>query len=58
MVLEDPEKQARRVSINAVELHSLREHIHGRQSSVHEQDVAIVEADQTKLHRKLKGRHM
>lgn len=37
---------------------SLGEHVRGRQFSVTPQDVAIVEADQNKLHRDLKGRHM
>lgn len=37
---------------------SLGEHLHGRQFSVAPPDVAIVEADQGKLRRDLKGRHM
>lgn len=37
---------------------SLGDHIRGRQFSVDPQDVGIVEADQGKLHRDLKGRHM
>lgn len=36
----------------------LKDHIRGRQFSVDPQDVGIVEADQGKLHRDLKGRHM
>lgn len=58
LTLADPEKQARRASITEVEPASLGEHLHGRQFSVQEQDVQIVEADQNKLHRNLKGRHM
>ena len=37
---------------------SFAEHIRGRQLSVEAQDVEIVEADQGKLKRDLKGRHM
>lgn len=36
----------------------LGEHTRGRQFSVDGDDVAMVEADQNKLHRNLKGRHM
>jgi amino acid permease len=36
----------------------LSAHLRGRQFSVDASDVAIVEADQSKLHRRLKGRHM
>ena len=53
--LADPEKRARS---DPVEPASLRAHLRGRQFSVEGTDVAIVEADQSKLHRKLKGRHM
>lgn len=44
--------------VEAPEPASLGEHLRGRQLSVDPQDVAIVEADQNKLHRELKGRHM
>ena len=37
---------------------SLSDHTRGRQFSVNPDDVAMVEADQGKLHRNLKGRHM
>jgi amino acid permease len=53
VILEDAEKRAQ-----SVEPASLRAHLRGRQFSVEGGDVAIVEADQSKLHRKLKGRHM
>ena len=53
--LTDPEKRARS---DPVEPASLLAHLRGRQFSVDGGDVAIVEADQSKLHRKLKGRHM
>jgi len=53
--LADPEKRARS---DPVEPPSLLDHLRGRQFSVDGLDVAIVEADQGKLHRKLKGRHM
>jgi len=36
----------------------LGDHIRGRQFSVTDGDVAMVEADQNKLQRNLKGRHM
>lgn len=36
----------------------LGEHVKGRQFSTNPHDVAIVEADQGKLRRDLKGRHM
>lgn len=41
-----------------LETADLGEHMRGRQFSLEAHDVAIVEADQGKLHRKLKGRHM
>lgn len=41
-----------------VETSGLGEHVRGRQFSLEPHDVAIVEADQGKLHRNLKGRHM
>jgi amino acid permease len=53
--LADPEKRRRS---DAVEPASLRDHLRGRQFSIEVTDVAIVEADQSKLHRSLKGRHM
>lgn len=53
--LADPEKRARS---DPVEPASLLAHLRGRQFSVEGGDVAIVEADQSKLHRRLKGRHM
>ena len=37
---------------------SLGDHLRGRQFSVAEDDITMVEADQNKLHRNLKGRHM
>lgn len=37
---------------------SLGAHLRGRQFSVTDEDVGIVQADQGKLHRNLKGRHM
>ena len=37
---------------------SLVDHLRGRQFSVDATDVAIVTADQNKLHRNLRGRHM
>lgn len=37
---------------------SLGEHLRGRQFSVDDGDIGLVEADQGKLHRNLKGRHM
>ncbi|KAI5360564.1 Putative amino acid permease [Septoria linicola] len=43
---------------SAPEPASLGEHARGRQFSVSPDDTAIVEADQNKLHRSLKGRHM
>ncbi|RMZ83933.1 hypothetical protein DV737_g1493, partial [Chaetothyriales sp. CBS 132003] len=54
LTLADPEKQP----ASAVEPASLGEHLRGRQFSVDPHDVAMVEADQGKLHRNLKGRHM
>jgi amino acid transporter len=56
LILADPEKRAR--SVAPVEPASLGAHLRGRQFSVDITDVAIVEADQNKLHRRLKGRHM
>jgi amino acid transporter len=53
-VLHDSEKHAPPYQEPA----SLGEHLRGRQLSVTSDDVAIVEADQNKLHRNLKGRHM
>lgn len=53
--LADPEKRTRSVSVEPA---SLGAHLRGRQFSVDASDVAIVEADQSKLHRRLKGRHM
>jgi hypothetical protein len=53
--LADPEKRARS---DPVEPAGLGAHLRGRQFSVEGNDVAIVEADQSKLHRRLKGRHM
>lgn len=41
-----------------VETAGLGEHVRGRQFSLEPPDVAIVEADQRKLKRELKGRHM
>lgn len=41
-----------------VEPASFGDHVRGRQFSVDGDDVAIVEADQGKLHQNLKGRHM
>lgn len=52
--LQDPEKKI----IETPEPASLGEHVRGRQFSIEAQDVAIVEADQGKLKRNLKGRHM
>ncbi|KAK3068590.1 hypothetical protein LTS18_000597, partial [Coniosporium uncinatum] len=42
----------------AYEPASLGEHVRGRQLSVDGHDLAVIEADQNKLHRDLKGRHM
>ena len=53
LTLADPEKRA-----DPVEPKGLGAHLRGRQFSVDANDVAIVEADQGKLHRSLKGRHM
>ncbi len=53
--LADPEKKG---DSSAVEPAGLGEHLRGRQFSVDPHDVGIVEADQGKLHRNLKGRHM
>jgi amino acid transporter len=53
--LADPEKWPKS---DPVEPASLGAHMRGRQFSLEGNDVAIVEADQNKLHRKLKGRHM
>lgn len=46
------------VEIATTEPASFGEHVRGRQFSVDPQDVGVVEADQNKLHRDLKGRHM
>ncbi len=54
--LSDPEKQGH--NKQTLEPAGLAEHLHGRQFSIDGHDVAIVEADQNKLHRNLKGRHM
>jgi amino acid permease len=53
--LADPEKRAQADQVKPA---SLLTHLRGRQFSIEGNDVAIVEADQAKLHRKLKGRHM
>ena len=53
--LQDPEKHP---ITEPAKPASLKEHIRGRQFSVQDDDVVIVEADQNKLHRQLKGRHM
>lgn len=37
---------------------SFGDHVRGRQFSIDAQDQAMVAADQNKLHRSLKGRHM
>lgn len=55
LTLQDPEKNPK---LDPVEPASLGEHVRGRQFSLENNDVAIVEADQGKLHRNLKGRHM
>jgi hypothetical protein len=52
LTLENAEKK------EPVEPASLGEHARGRQFSVEQPDVDMVEADQAKLHRRLKGRHM
>jgi yeast amino acid transporter len=52
LTLADAEKH------DAVDPASLGQHARGRQFSIEAQDVAMVEADQGKLHRSLKGRHM
>ena len=52
--LADPEKKA----APPVEPAGLGDHLRGRQFSVDANDVAIVSADQGKLHRNLRGRHM
>lgn len=52
--LEDPEKKG----AVPVEPSSLGDHAKGRQFSVDPHDVGMIEADQGKLHRNLKGRHM
>ena len=54
LTLQDPEKQRP----DPVDPAPLGDHIRGRQFSLEANDVAIVEADQGKLHRNLKGRHM
>lgn len=54
LTLADPEKRPAGVAEPA----SLGAHLRGRQFSVQGDDVAIVQADQGKLHRNLKGRHM
>jgi yeast amino acid transporter len=41
-----------------VEPASFGDHLRGRQFSVDAADLSIVTADQNKLHRNLKGRHM
>ena len=53
--LVDPEKHAKSDPGKPA---SLRDHLRGRQFSVDGDDVAVVEVDQGKLHRNLKGRHM
>lgn len=53
--IQDPEKK--RVSDTPAPA-SFGDHVRGRQFSIENQDVAIVEADQNALHRDLKGRHM
>ncbi|KIW82102.1 hypothetical protein Z517_05129 [Fonsecaea pedrosoi CBS 271.37] len=55
LTLQDPEKRAKS---DAVDPASLADHLRGRQFSVDAHDVAIVETDQGKLHRNLRGRHM
>lgn len=52
LTLENAEKK------DPVETAGLEEHLRGRQFSLEPHDVEIVEADQGKLHRNLKGRHM
>lgn len=54
LTLADPEKQRP----DPVDPAPLGDHLRGRQFSLEANDVAIVEADQGKLHRNLKGRHM
>lgn len=54
LTIDDPERKVPYVAEPA----PLGEHIRGRQFSVEADHVAIVEADQNKLHRDLKGRHM
>lgn len=53
-MLHDSEKHAPAYAEPA----GLGDHLRGRQFSVAGSDTAIVEADQNKLHRNLKGRHM
>ena len=53
--LADPEKHPKGVPVEPA---PLADHVRGRQFSLEANDVAIVEADQGKLHRNLKGRHM
>lgn len=52
LVLETQEKK------EPVATATLGEHVRGRQFSLEAHDIEIVEADQNKLHRDLKGRHM
>jgi yeast amino acid transporter len=52
ITLENAEKKG------PVETAPLGDHVRGRQFSLEPHDVEIVEADQAKLHRNLKGRHM
>jgi yeast amino acid transporter len=54
LTIEDNEKKTHEP---VAEPASLGEHLRGRQFSVDANDVAIVVADQNKLHRSLKGRH-
>jgi amino acid transporter len=53
--LTDPEKHPKGAPVEPA---PLGDHVRGRQFSLEPHDVAIVEADQGKLHRNLKGRHM
>ncbi len=55
LTIADPEKHPQ---AEKVEPAGLGAHLRGRQFSVQEDDVVIVEADQGKLQRQLKGRHM
>jgi amino acid permease len=58
MAAPDPEKATPAPEYEKAEPGSLGTHLHGRQLSVTSDDVALVDADQRKLHRNLKGRHM